>query len=450
MRPHRIYLSIALVLGSMLALTLKPGASTNRPYVARVLHNFNGGGENVDGALPQGRLIVDATGALYGTTLNGGGDAGGTIFKLVPPPAGQFGWNESVLYAFHAGPNSGYPNGGWPNGGLAMDTRGALYGTTLLDGSRTNGSQNGTVFKLTPPAAGQTTWTQSTLHTFSYSAADGYTPIGDLIGDARGNLYGTTKFGGNFACQGNSGAGCGVIFELLAPAGSGPWTEKIIHFFSGPDGARPGAGLLADAHGAIVNGYCVHSCGTVYKLTPPAMGQTQWSYSVLHFFSFIDGAAPGGNLVQDALGELFGTTMYGGPNPRTAQGVVFKLAPPLPGQTAWTASVLHAFNYSPPTFTPTGNADGNAPTGVVTEGGHLYGTTSGGGSFGIGVYFMLTPPAAGQTGWTEQVLHMFDGVDGESPSGPLHADGRGSLYGLALNGGLYNDNNGTAFKLTHW
>jgi uncharacterized repeat protein (TIGR03803 family) len=121
-----------------------------------VLYNFKG---QSDGANPQGGLIADTEGALYGTTVKGGSHNQGTVFKLTPPAAGQTQWTETVLYSF-----TGAADGGTPVAALIFDTHGALYGTTQSGGSSNNA---GTVFKLTPPAAGKTQWTETVLHTFA-------------------------------------------------------------------------------------------------------------------------------------------------------------------------------------------------------------------------------------------------------------------------------------------
>ncbi|MFZ3328816.1 MAG: choice-of-anchor tandem repeat GloVer-containing protein [Methylocella sp.] len=144
-----------------------------------------------------GRLIFDSEGALYGTTqgtTNVIGAASGTVFKLAPPAAGHM-WTETVLYSFKGG-----SDGSQPWAGLIFHSKGALYGTTLEGGG---GASCGTagcgiVFKLKPPAAGLTQWTEKVLYRFQGTAGgDGQAPQGGLVFDNTGVLYGTTFAGGN-------------------------------------------------------------------------------------------------------------------------------------------------------------------------------------------------------------------------------------------------------------
>jgi uncharacterized repeat protein (TIGR03803 family) len=154
----------------------------------KVLYNFQGG---ADGANPNGGLLADQAGNLYGTTQNGGAANFGTIFKL------ERGGTESILYSFTDG-----PDGGHPTGGLIRDSGGNLYGTTLFGGIQ---GHLGVVFKLEP--AGN----ETPLYSFT-GGADGANPLGDLVMDKAGNLYGTAQAGGQ-VCLGNS-SGCGVVFKI--------------------------------------------------------------------------------------------------------------------------------------------------------------------------------------------------------------------------------------------
>jgi hypothetical protein len=180
---------------------LTPPAAGETEWIEAVLYRFSGKFDG-DGAHPFAGLIIDARGALYGTTSVGGtGCFGcGTVFQLTPPAAGATKWTEGVLYSF-----TGFPNGINPEAGLIMDARGALYGTT-------NGGR-GTVFKLTPPAAGETEWIESVLYRFSAKFdGDGASPVAGLITDASGALYGTT-YNGGAGCPGING--CGTVFEVV-------------------------------------------------------------------------------------------------------------------------------------------------------------------------------------------------------------------------------------------
>ena len=207
------------------------------------IYTFTGGS---DGAFPDGNLVADAAGNLYGVTEAGGtGDSEflgyGTVFMLSPPASQSGSWTEAVLYRF-----TGAADGGIPLAGLARDPSGNLYGTTLVGGCVPNcgGQGYGTVFKLAPPVPGSKNWTFTTIWRFQprHDVQDGATPGGPLTLDGSGNLYGTTARGGLRAgC-------CGTVFELTPPSsGSGPWTETLLHVFSGyAEGAFPPAGVIFD------------------------------------------------------------------------------------------------------------------------------------------------------------------------------------------------------------
>jgi uncharacterized repeat protein (TIGR03803 family) len=185
---------------------LSLAASALAAPVETVLYSFKGGS---DGAGPIAGLIADKEGALCGTTQNGGtgnGDSGfGTVFKLTPPTKGQTAWTETALYRFTGG-----SDGGDVFAGLIADKEGALYGTT-----QGVAPSNGTVFKLTPPAKGQTTWNFTLLYGFCShpqppGCSDGAAPRAGLIADNQGALYGTTLGGGT--------ASNGTVFKLTPPA----------------------------------------------------------------------------------------------------------------------------------------------------------------------------------------------------------------------------------------
>jgi uncharacterized repeat protein (TIGR03803 family) len=424
-----------------------------RATVDTVLYSF--GGPTGGGSSPYSGVIVDATGVVYGTAYSGGAGHYGVVFALKPPAAGQTAWTEQVLHAF----TDANGDGGVPFAGLIEDTHGALYGTTAFGGDPV--CKCGTVFKLTPPPAGQSIWTQTVLYKFTgRKFGDGYEPWATLIADANGNLYGTTVFGGDskVACEGSAGAGCGTVFELVAPAAGGTtWTEVVLHDFTGAngDGDFPKASLVADAAGnlygttAYGGASCSIRCGTVFELTPPPAGQSAWNETVLHSFSGThgDGADLETNLIIDAHGALYGTTIYGGSYAakpycqRSGCGTIFALSPPPAGQSGWAESILRTF---------TGDAGGGRnPIGGLLFGpnGVLYGTTGSGGVNHRGTVFELTPPPPGQTSWTESVLTRFLGHPDEAafPIGDLGVDASGALYGTSSDGGAYDK--GTIFRI---
>lgn len=273
---------------------LTPSGST---YIESVLYSFRNG---TDGARPFSGLIADKTGALYGTTNQGGGaSAFGTVFKLTPSGGGYL---ESVLHAFRGG-----TDGANPVAGLTADDTGALYGTTIGGGSGV-----GTVFKLTPSGRG---YSESVVYSFQ-NKSDGATPSARLITDTTGALYGTTAAGGT--------NGYGTVFKIV-PSGTG-YTESVLYSFqNGNDGASPFPGLVADAAGALYGMTTVGGMkgfGTVFKLAPSGSG---YGESVLYSFqSGSDGANPYATLIADKTGALYGTTVSGG---TSNKGIVFRLTP---------------------------------------------------------------------------------------------------------------------------
>jgi uncharacterized repeat protein (TIGR03803 family) len=298
------------------------------PWNETVLHNFPFQ-QSADGSQPQGDLIRDANGNLYGTTLWGGNGCNapgcGTVFKVDPQE------NETILYNFEGSPN----DGAVPSGSLLLDADGNLYGTTQNGGTY----GYGTVFELSPSGSG---WKEQVLYNFTLGSDGGY-PMAGLVADPQGNLYGTTALGGTCTA-----GGCGVVFEL-SPTGSG-WALTVIHNFTGsPDGASPTATLLRDNAGnlygttnsggtGVCSFYYPTGCGTVFELTPTGSG---WMETILYSFTgAADGAIPlYGPVVMDGQGNLYGATTWGGDlsatNPGCTDflgspigcGVVFKLSP---------------------------------------------------------------------------------------------------------------------------
>jgi len=272
---------------------------------------------------------------------------------------------------------------------------------------------------------------------------------GSVVVGPDGKLYGTTVGGGGEkACPDSSFDGCGVVFQLT-PDAKGEWQETVLHRFDNTDGSAPAGNLTLDTagnlYGTTVYGgpldQCSNEgCGLVFELTPDADGK--WTYKVLHEFDVTDGAWPFAGMIFDSAGNLYGTTSHGGNTGACAGGcgVVFKLTPGAKGQ--WTETVLHSFQ----------GGDGDGPNGPLTfdSAGSLYGTTYYGGAHGTGAVFELAPGAGGK--WTERVLYSFGDYgtrDGSNPGSGLIFDGLGSLYGTTTNGGTKGQQGwGTAFKLT--
>ena len=216
-----------------------------------VLYDFTGGD---DGGGPYAGMIFDAQGNLYGTTVGGGGNGTGTVFKLSPSKKGI--WKISVLHSFTGGKDGGNPY----YGSLIMDAAGSLCGTTFSGGA----FQYGTIFKL---AQSEGKWKETVLHSFAGGRA-GAKPNSRLIFDSAGNLYGTTVQGGDLGlCSGN---GCGVVFKL-APNAKGGWNETVLHVFVDDPGANSNAGLTLDLAGNLygtTTGDNHTSFGSVFEIAP--------------------------------------------------------------------------------------------------------------------------------------------------------------------------------------
>jgi uncharacterized repeat protein (TIGR03803 family) len=425
----------------ILALSLIGSGVLAEP-VENVIYRFQG---SSDGQRPFGpmSLVADDDGNLYGTTffggicpsLNGANNINncGTVFKLTSK--GQTTLIETILYRFTGG-----SDGANPSSTIIND--GALYGTTQSGG---NGNE-GTIFKLTPPASGQAAWTENVIYRFCSQPGciDGGTPAA-LIADSNGSFYGTTNGGGT----GNRGFGFGTVFKLTPPPiGQTAWTETVLYRFAGgSDGSGPN-GLTI--HKNVLYGTTVQGgtggglgLGTVFKLTPT--NRTTWTETILYRFTGgSDGANPIAAPIAGNTGALYGTTKFGG---SSGYGTIFKLTP---HQTAWTETVLYSFK---------GGSDGaNPAAGLIADHGTFYGTTDFGGGtacppYGAcGTVFKLTPSGGGTS--AETVLYRFTGgTDGALSQAGLIAR-RGTLYGTTTIGGICPPNPfapagcGTVFKLT--
>jgi uncharacterized repeat protein (TIGR03803 family) len=401
--------TVALVMALMLAPDAW-AASTQK-----VLYSFTGGS---DGNQPMQGLIFDQAGNLYGATWLGGDYGYGAVFQLTPNLDGS--WSENVLYSFTGGSDGANPE--W--GGLALDAANNLYGTTNQGGEYGVGN----VFELSPNSDG--TWTQSVLHQFTgksdggnpmttplfdqagnlYAAATGYGAYGcgaafkmtpssnnqwtyrviqqggtpacwpwaGLTPDGAGGFYGTTRDGG-YWCQ--QGSNCGNVFQLT-PTSDGKWTHKLLHRFTGGKaGSDPATNSLVldrqgNLYGALEGG--AYGYGLLYRLAP-SVGGKGVTYQVLYRFKGLqDGSNPGGGMVFDAAGNLYGPTLYGG---AYGYGVVFKLTPNQDG--SWTESVIHNFS---------GTDGANPARALISDpAGNFYGITTFGGAYGAGTVYEITP-----------------------------------------------------------
>ncbi|MGO9085676.1 MAG: choice-of-anchor tandem repeat GloVer-containing protein [Candidatus Sulfotelmatobacter sp.] len=435
--------------GSVFELTT--GATGD--WTVSVLDVFQG---NQDGAYPQGGVVLDRAGNLYGTEVWGcwnGFGLCGMVFELSPGPQG---WTKSTPHWF----TKGTPNDGTgPAAGVVLDTAGNVYGTTTSGGTSgygvvfefvpgaaqtfttlanfdgTNGSDPhygypvqgidgdfygmtggggigcGTVFKMTPPGA------LATLYNFQ-GASDGCNPDGGLMLATSGDIYGSTTNAGN--------SGGGTLFRV-SPSG----TLTTAHEFNYTDGGNTNS-ALAEApdgifYGTTVNGGHSISCcdggGVIFQMTPAG------AYSVLHFFDFSDGWDPqDATLIEATDGSFYGETAGGGSSSNCSNGcgTIFKVGP------LGVYAVLHSFV----------GTDGYAPLGGLIQAtdGNFYGTTYYGGAYDNGTVFRISAQGAHTT------LHSFNGTDGAHPRGRLVQATDGKFYGTTYGGGANGE--GTVFEIT--
>ena len=314
--------------------------------------------------------------------------------------------------------------------GVIFDTAGNLYGVTQNGGNSTNCNQGCGTVFELSPASGGT-WTLTTLYKFQ-GLDDGKQPYAGLVFDSSGNLYGTAQVGGT--------GGGGTVFKLSSANGS--WNESTLYSFNATnDGLYPNSTLIFDTAGNLYGttvGGGPHNDGTVFKLTPTSTGY--WKENIIHSFGATgDGVGPNGPLVMDAQSNLYGTTSNGGAG---NVGTVFALSHNPGG--GWTESLLHSFT-----------AGGQPFSGVILDSAHnLYGTTFTGGAQGSGTVFRLTRISFnGQIIWKEITLYSFTaGTDGANPASPLARDAAGNLYGTTSGGAPTGCNSfyscGQAFKLS--
>lgn len=294
--------------GNLYGVTIDEGAVLGTVFKVTptgsetTLHAFHGGS---DGDTPAGALLMDAAGALYGTTAFGGsadcsGNGCGIVYRLASDGT------ESVLHIFSG------TDGAQPNGGLVADKAGTFYGVTRLGGVGCQGFGCGTVYKLSPSGR------QRVLYAFK-GDIDGETPVGELAIDKQGNLFGVAS-GGNSLCGSQHDLFCGIVF-MIAPDG----TKSILHAFDGAEGDSPTAGLVVDRSGNLYgtteaggSGCGAQGCGLVFRIAPDG------TYTILHDFTGgEDGMAPDAPLVLTRKGHLFGTTVSGG----KGYGTIFEITP---------------------------------------------------------------------------------------------------------------------------
>lgn len=410
-------------------------SSPSFAQTTRLVHVFSGangtGGDSV---------TIDKSGKVYGAATST--HAAAVFFQLTPPVSGTT-WTAIA-------PGFGANIGTCPCSQLIQDADGNFYGTAPSGGA----FGMGTVFELTP---GHTPIGR-VLH--SFNGQDGSMPGGSLVFDSKGDLYGTTSWGGanNY----------GTVFEL-SPGKS--WAERVLHNFNqdGVDGTNPTGAVVFDAAGNLYGstgeggpttqcGEFLCSYGTVFEISGQGIESVLYAFTT-NTNGMQDAQFPQGDLAMDAQGNLYGASESGGTSlcdmgggTFGGCGTVFEVSP---GQNGWTERVIHEFN----------GAKGALPfSSVIFDAqGNLYGTTyEGGTSYGkvwpsYGIAYKLTPNTNG--GWVEKVLHnfTFNGRDGYYPFGNVALDGAGHLYGSTSSGGTAtqcgSDNGvplgcGTVFQVT--
>lgn len=435
---------------SVLLLSALPKAQAQ---TETVLYNFCSVDNCNDGGAPNGPLTVGWNGNFYGTTNSSGANDEGAVFGLYPEPAGGCetgsnagnGWCEFVLYSFCSVANCA--DGALPLGNVAflngsIRRPGNLYGTTLVGGGNppcTDSSGCGTVFEifpepLSPPGCpsgtnGGNGWCEAVLYKFCSLAdcADGTNPVGNLVEDSAGNLYGTVANG---------------VFEL-SPNGSGGWTEALIYQDS-----------IYQFNGNVQGGLAIDSAGNLYGVDADHTGvgnafklsfsnENGWTPEILHTFTGEpDGAFANGPPALDSAGNVYGTTYLGGGR---NNGTVWKLELVTKGKDAGTykEKLLHQFTNSKTGIFPSGGV-------MLDSSGNIYGTAEYGGSkeciLDCGIVFEL---AASGTTYKYQLLWTFnqtDGLGGEFPSSSPILGSSGNLYGVTRGGG--SEGSGTVYELT--
>jgi len=306
---------------------------------------------------------------------------------------------------------AGDEDGEYPDTDLIIDSAGNIYGTSVLGGD----FGTGTVFQLTPSGSGY-------VHTVLYSftgGADGGQPYKGVTLDAQGNLYGTAVVGGTGGIC--AGEGCGVVYKLTKNGST--WTQSVIYNFTGKnDGYGPGSGVTFDKAGNLYGTTPTggaKSMGVIYELSPSG---SSWTFKVIHTFSGGSDGTGGsaGRLLLDSAGRLYGVCTVGGAN---GAGVAYKLTLV---QGTWKFQTLYAFKGTP---------DAGFPYGALSmdSSGNLYGTTYYSGANNLGSVYQLALKGGV---WTENLLYSFKGgTDGASPISNVNVDPSGDLYGTTSEGG---------------
>lgn len=389
-------------------------STTARAQTFSVIYAFDG----QNGAFPfAGVTLRDGT--LYGTTYyRNFQEISSTVYQSKHVGSD---WITTPIFIFPTDESGG----ALPEARVVFGPDGALYGTTATGGY---GAGEGVVFSLTPPSpvckTTSCSWKENVLHSFQDNPDGGQPGYGDLVWDSMGNIYGTTKFGGN--------SKQGIVYQMSKSGDV--WTETPIYSFKTPrnpkqefDGIRPFSGVILDSNGNVYGTTLeggLYGAGTVFELT--YVNGVGWTESILYNFrNLSDGQLPQAGLLRDSGGNLYGATSDGGSG---GGGTLFELSPV--GDT-WVFTLLYSFSFTG----PPGMQCGPWEPLTMDESGDLYGTTICDGINGWGNVFKLTNT---QDGWEYASLYDFtDGPDGAYPVSNVTIDADGTLYGTAYAGGFF-------------
>jgi uncharacterized repeat protein (TIGR03803 family) len=259
------------------------------------------------------------------------------------------------------------------------------------------------------PTAQAQSFTDKVIYSFT-GGSNGNEPLfSGVVRDASGNLYGTTYSGGSF--------NYGTVFRVDASG-----NEIVLHNFGeGHDGRTPYAGVVIDPAGRLFGTTyqggvknqqrCEKGCGVLFEI------DTSGKETVLYAFTGgVDGGLPFGGVIRDSHGNLYGTTEIGG---AAGYGTIFKVDP------SGTETVLYSFSGQPDAQYPEAGL-------IRDDAGNFYGTTSAGGTYGLGTVFAYD--ASGH----ESVVYSFAGgfkSDGQDPDTAVVRSSNGDLYGTTFLGG---------------
>jgi uncharacterized repeat protein (TIGR03803 family) len=391
--PHLLLLAARLMIQA-------GGAQTGVAFTS--LYSFTGGN---DGYNPNG-LVQGKDGYLYGTTVDGGTNSAGTVFRI------STGGSLTSLYSFTGG-----NDGANPEAALVQGNDSYFYGTTQSGGQPTTGGPAGTVFRISP--SGVFTNLYSFTDAFFLDVNQGASPEAALVQGSDGSFYGTTFQGGTYFFSNSGTNGYGTVFKIST---NGVLTS--LYRFSGSDGATPPAALVQGSDGnfyGTTQSGGTSNAGTVFQITTNGTLTSLYSFGGGN-----DGGGPLAGLVQGNDGYFYGTTPSGG---ISNAGSVFQIS------TNGVLTNLYSFGG--------GNDGANPYAGLVLgSDGSFYGTTqSGGTNGGQGTIFKINA-----SGVFTSLYSFSGGKDGSNPQAALVQGSDGSFYGTTANGGV--NGAGTVFRLT--